>query len=367
MTTQACITRTALSCFLLIVASSAVSANNEGVPSFLRRRRLADNFCWKDTTDRGVGTIPSDCPAGMEQLGLLCYEPCPSGYSRSATDCIKDCPPHWTDEGLFCGLQDYGRGGGYGFDLFASIHDGKARCEHDHGANNCEENGLLWYPKCAPGYHADACCICVPDEPDCSQFGLGNRVDIANSCARPLTGGTPHIKNGCPSGKVYDAGLCYTPCESGYDGVGPVCWSQTPSGWVNCGAGDARTEEDCATAISAQVTSVIQSAVKIVTLLTGQEEAEVAEEAANTADLTTFKKLLSAFKLLLQQEPKLQKIIDEGQAGDLTTESLLKAEGLTNVADIARFTAQIAAFFDPTGVSGIVAAYSYPTCSQINE
>lgn len=183
------------------------------------------------------------------------------------------------------------------------------------------------------------------------------------SCAKKIVLGEPTIINGCPSGKGYQAGLCYDPCDDGFHGVGPVCWSNTPTGWVDCGAGDTATIGGCVTAISSQVTSVVQSAVKIVGLLTGEEEVDVAEDAA---DLSTFTKLLKAFKLLLSQEPKLKKIIDDGKAGSLTATSLLEAENLTNPADIARFAATIASFFDPTGISGIVAAYSYPKCSAVS-
>lgn len=33
----------------------------------------------------------------------------------------------------------------------------------------------------------------------------------------------------CGSNEEYDAGLCYQPCQHGYDGVGPVCWAQNAS------------------------------------------------------------------------------------------------------------------------------------------
>lgn len=33
----------------------------------------------------------------------------------------------------------------------------------------------------------------------------------------------------CSSSEEYDAGLCYTPCQSGYNGVGPVCWKEDAS------------------------------------------------------------------------------------------------------------------------------------------
>lgn len=41
----------------------------------------------------------------------------------------------------------------------------------------------------------------------------------------------------CPVGQQYEDGLCYTPCASGYKGVGPVCWETTCSaGFTDTGA-----------------------------------------------------------------------------------------------------------------------------------
>jgi hypothetical protein len=40
----------------------------------------------------------------------------------------------------------------------------------------------------------------------------------------------------CATGQEYDAGLCYTPCAAGYDSVGPVCWQQCPAGMIDDGA-----------------------------------------------------------------------------------------------------------------------------------
>ncbi len=39
-----------------------------------------------------------------------------------------------------------------------------------------------------------------------------------------------------------DAGLCYEPCDSGYHGVGPVCWADT----VQIGAGKVARLNNCA-------------------------------------------------------------------------------------------------------------------------
>ncbi len=40
----------------------------------------------------------------------------------------------------------------------------------------------------------------------------------------------------CEAGKEYDAGLCYPVCQTGYRGVGPVCWQQCPAGSIDDGA-----------------------------------------------------------------------------------------------------------------------------------
>ena len=40
----------------------------------------------------------------------------------------------------------------------------------------------------------------------------------------------------CKAGEAYDAGLCYTPCQPGYKGVGPVCWQSCVPGFRDDGA-----------------------------------------------------------------------------------------------------------------------------------
>jgi len=40
----------------------------------------------------------------------------------------------------------------------------------------------------------------------------------------------------CPSGEEYDAGLCYPICKSGYIGEGPVCWAVCPEHTTPFGA-----------------------------------------------------------------------------------------------------------------------------------
>ena len=48
----------------------------------------ADDFCWKNTYGRGVGTIPKvDCPKGQENDAGLCYPVCKTHYKGVGPVC----------------------------------------------------------------------------------------------------------------------------------------------------------------------------------------------------------------------------------------------------------------------------------------
>lgn len=79
----------------------------------------------------------------------------------------------------------------------------------------------------------------------------GSLARISDACDNPIVE-PPRVAYGrgvgtvlsCASGDEYDAGLCYTPCDDGYNGVGPVCWKEDASygrgvGTIptGCGAG----------------------------------------------------------------------------------------------------------------------------------
>ena len=68
-------------------------------------------------------------------------------------------------------------------------------CESSYGQSNCEQSGLLFYPKCKANFEAFGCCVCSPKCPD----GWEN---IGVSCKKPNT------KGNCSAyGRV--AGLTY--------------------------------------------------------------------------------------------------------------------------------------------------------------
>jgi murein DD-endopeptidase MepM/ murein hydrolase activator NlpD len=157
---------------------------------------------WGNSFGQGVGTVPQSCTEGQDKIGLLCYTKCPAGTKRVGVDCHSVCPAGMRDDGLFCRKSEYGRGAGY------PLWD-EAKCNREN-SQGCEKNGLLWYPKCAPGYHAFGCCICRPDPPNCAALGLGGQIDL--SCAKKVIVGSPHAAT-CAAGKEEKAGLCYTPLD----------------------------------------------------------------------------------------------------------------------------------------------------------
>lgn len=199
-------------------------------------------FCWLDSYGRGVGTLPQTCGPGQEHFGLGCYDECPINTWRIPVvgSCETVCPDDFIDHGLFCRVKDesYGRGWGY-----VSTSD----CEEDEGRGQCEKWGLLLYPKCEVGYHNFGCCICIRDPVDCPAFNMVDVDPLGLGCGKGYIGlldQNPAWPD-CAADKEWDAALCYPHCEQGYDGVGPVCWSGAPDGYVSCGMGAAKDSETC--------------------------------------------------------------------------------------------------------------------------
>jgi hypothetical protein len=240
-----------------------------------------------------------------------------------------------------------------------------ARCEADIGQGNCEKYGLMYYPKCRPGFYPIGCCICRPPAPDC--FGLGMNGNLDLSCGKKIIIGDP-ISMDCTNGQIYDAGLCYDKCQTGFYGIGPVCWKAPPSNWVECGMGAATDSKACTNVIFDQFASVGNMALSIATLGAGKA-VKFAKDAAQTAKLrkqftqikraaTTSSALTNTFSAAQGQFPIVETGKNLGEALEADP-SELTAE------DIVRVSAQIAAILDPTGISDVIGAYTYPKCSKI--
>ena len=336
------------------------------LPAFAQER----DFCWKDTSTRGVGTVPQTCEAGRERIGLLCYSKCGPGMKRVGFDCQSVCPDGLRDDGLFCRAAEYGRGAGYPWkigDAAFSLDAARQRCASEN-PQGCEVDGAIVYPKCKAGYSAFGCCICRPTQPNCSALGLKPGVDL--SCAKQLTIGDP-VPGICGSNEQRDAGLCYSQCPSGFTGVGPVCWGKAPAGWVDCGMGAAKDSLTCAKIIANQVVSVGNLALTIGSL--GTSTALTAglsapAKASRFAKLTQdFTKLKTQWEVLQKTNQNVKLAVNAFKAANAGRQGYVAMDTLANATteeDMVRMAAQIAAILDPSGAAGVVAAYTYPKCSK---
>jgi hypothetical protein len=335
-------------------------------PPSIAQLKDVKEFCWRDSYGRGVGTVPQSCEAGRDRIGLLCYTKCGQNSKRVGFDCHSVCPDGMRDDGLFCRKAEYGRGAGYAWRGSDGLSDKGMfrRCEADHGAGKCEKNGAIVYPKCKPGYSNVGCCICRPSKPDCSALGLGGQVDL--SCAKIVKIGDP-VTGTCGSGQQKDAGLCYPGCRSGYKGVGPVCWSASPTGWVECGMGAAKDKTTCGSITFSQVASVGNVALTVVSLGTSTAATGTAGAATDAAKLTKLKQAYKEMKAAYEAaKPAIQAVVKAKKAAGVVIDAgeILVSEDQVTEEDILRLAAQIAAIADPTGVSDTVAAYTYPMCSK---
>lgn len=202
------------------------TANPATKESFLASaKKLNDpdtDGCWLKAIGRGVGKVIHSCKDDQEQSGLLCYPKCKQNYTGAGPVCWENCQSNFRDDGAYCfKTPAYGRGTGY-------IHQDK--CLSENPETGCDKYGLLYYPTCKSGYKNFGCCVCTPK---C----LDSQTDIGISCNKASYGRGVGTPLGCDNNQDYDAGLCYKKCDSGFKGIGPVCWRDTcPTGYDQCGA-----------------------------------------------------------------------------------------------------------------------------------
>ncbi|CAB9502479.1 Hyalin (Fragment) [Seminavis robusta] len=90
-------------------------------------------YCFRDKYFRGWGEALSGCPSGKERIGALCYSHCPSGFHRFGFDCHQHCKTGWIDDGIYCRRgAPYGRGVGQILSGCESAY-GQGNCEYDWG------------------------------------------------------------------------------------------------------------------------------------------------------------------------------------------------------------------------------------------
>jgi len=340
------------------------------------------DFCWSETIGRGVGKVPTECASDSEKDAGLCYKKCPSGYSGAGPVCWQSCPSGFRDDGAFCAKpQSYGRGAGYPWKFGDALDDSgmKSRCEAANGAGNCEKDGAVFYPRCKANFHKVGCCICSPDCPS-------GMADIGVSCTKKTSTRDAGTVPECASNKDYDAGLCYDPCGKGADGVGakgvgPMCWSDGPPGWVQCGMGWAKNQGACDSNITEQVVSVVDATLTTAILI-GSAGASAAAKAGTSvwskAAWQGVKKIgKSAVKKALKEAVASNVVTGVSDiARDATSDTIdylwelgdLEDAQMTKVEKdhvIAQMSLNAISWLDPTGFSGVVAAYTKPICKDI--
>ena len=316
-------------------------------------KNLGD-VCYKTTSTRGAGVIPTACPDGTESQGGLCYPKCRAGHRGAVTMCVPECPAGFRDDGLHCAKgAPYGRGAGYAWQFGDALNDDGMirRCERDHGKGGCEKNGLIFYPKCKAGFVAVGANVCSPQCP-------AGMVDIGVSCQKvTYDRGVGKIPV-CPAGLVNDAGLCYPPCGAGTSGVGPVCWAnQCPADYpVACGAMCARAQHHCTKVTTTMVTSPVKAIASTLGLvLSGGATAPVAPLVEN-AEREAYKEVrIQSLMATLQSRAKAKQCTLTGEAARMAAtgiEALEKTQGVTDYMARA----------DPTSISTIIDAYAKPIC-----
>jgi len=302
-------------------------------------------FYWRGSYGRGVGTPLDACPAGKQQRGALCYDTCRDGYSDHGTlTCSTNCPSGYTDMGAICHYN--------GTKSYSPVH-----------WDNCKSRAPRWLGRgCIGGFVEDSCRSGFKKVASVCWADLSVPPGMSGSAWDPAKGTynlTP-VPMVCSGGKEQDAGLCYTPCRSGYNGVGPVCWASKPSGFVDCGLGYATDSSTCGFLIADQVMGVI-SLVKDACSLTqfpGVSQAcalggskymqakalaklkvkSVAEFASNTALAA---KTAERAQNMMAAIQKAQPVIDRLRSGVKGPVQALSGKGVTALAEFGESMAKV--------------------------
>ena len=103
------------------------------------------------------------------------------------------------------------------FDLIGDKLCFKTGCDPDR----VKEMGLC-YKRCRPQYKSDGAVLCYKQYP---QFENNGRLHTITNITKRITLNTGVPLSRCDPHEDKSGLLCYPKCRSGYNGVGPVCWS----------------------------------------------------------------------------------------------------------------------------------------------
>lgn len=294
---------------------------------------VKDDYCYKGSYGRGVGTIPTACEGGKVNSSGLCYTSCRDGYNGGGPTCWQACPNDYISTGAFC-------------------HIDKPLTKSG------ERTGFLGLGLSCPSGYTNAWLFCALNTPPVPPgfSGLTGLDIIRSSYGR----GVGTIPTACNDGKENDTGLCYQPCKNAYSGVGPVCWNTCPNGYVNCGVGCATSSNHCASVIVDQVSSPIVLA------------ANAATGGVVSSAIAGFKAVKNGLKLT-KATAQTKKTFDRMNmlkkfgkaAGDAkTVVSDIKRVVELSEAEEAEEALRIASGFDPSGISQVVEAFAKRVCNE---
>lgn len=169
---------------------------------------------------------------------------------------------------------------------------------------------------CPDGYSDEAAGVCFKD---CS----GNDVKFGAVCRNERYGK-------CKIGTTFEDGACYASCPDGMTGVGPICSSTTPPGYIICGLGFSKTQASCAWTIADQTISAASLASALSDNFAGSE-ATMAERVA-----TKLSKLdASAPKAFMDAAPDLIKFSSK-YASEVSWMAAEAAKGAPSPATVRR-------------------------------
>ncbi len=79
-------------------------------------------------------------------------------------------------------------------------------------------------------------CLRILAKPTAVAFGVVLLMVLVGQFDVRVAEAAPLGELACPEGTEEDGGLCYPPCDAGFDGVGPVCFQVCPAGYTDDGA-----------------------------------------------------------------------------------------------------------------------------------
>ncbi|CAK4752437.1 hypothetical protein LEN26_016281 [Aphanomyces euteiches] len=220
-----------------VIASTIQNVLQKGLAVFDMKPKV----CRRQASFRGgASPLVNLCLPSEDTLGPLCIPKCRTGYEPSGFDSCRK---------IGCsgavGVSDLGdwctKPPAYSRPAYAVWSENKCKTEQQ---GSCDKCALMWFPKCKAGFHDIGCFVCTPDCP------AGTKDDVAFCRKDSYFRGISATRLGCPAGKEQSLLLCYPPCGSNQDGLGPLC-SPKCSGdtSVTCGIFCTSSAATCASSV----------------------------------------------------------------------------------------------------------------------